>query len=73
VQSYSFLARSLGNKPFLTGDTFTVADAYLYVTLSWRERVGINVTHLPVLTAFYERVRARPSVQKARKDEGLAP
>ena len=53
--------------------TFTVADAYLYVTLSWRERVGINVTHLPVLTASYERVRARPSVQKARKDEGLAP
>ena len=73
VQRYSFLERSLGNKPFLTGDTFTVADAYLYVTLSWRERVGINVTHLPVLTAFYERVRARPSVQKARKDEGLAP
>ena len=73
VQRYAFLEKALGNKPFLTGDAFTVADAYLYVTLSWRERVGINVTHLPVLTAFYERVRTRPSVQKARKDEGLAP
>ena len=73
VQRYAFLEKALASKPFLTGDTFTVADAYLYVTLSWRERVGINVTHLPSLTAFYERVRARPSVQKARKDEGLAP
>jgi glutathione S-transferase len=35
-----FIERSLGGKPFLTGEEFTVADAYLYVTLSWHGRVA---------------------------------
>jgi glutathione S-transferase len=73
VQRYTFIDKALAKTSFLTGDQFTVADAYLYVTLSWRDRVGINVSHLPHISAFYERVRARPSVQKARKDEGLPP
>ena len=72
-QRHAFLEKALGNKLYLTGENFTVADAYLYVTLSWRERVNISITHLPVLNAFYERVRARSAVQQARKDEGLAP
>ncbi|MEO6186862.1 MAG: glutathione binding-like protein, partial [Steroidobacteraceae bacterium] len=70
---HKFIENSLGDKPFLTGDNFTVADAYLYVTLSWRSRVGVSIETLPKLSAFYERVRERPSVQKARKDEGLDP
>jgi len=68
---HAFIENALGNKPFLTGDNFTVADAYLYVTLSWRERVGVDISRFPKLTAFFERVRARPSVQKARTEEGL--
>jgi len=68
---HAFIENHLGDKPFLTGDNFTVADAYLYVTLSWRERVGVDISRFPKLTAFFERVRARPSVQKARTEEGL--
>jgi glutathione S-transferase len=70
---HKLIEDSLGNKPFLTGDNFTVADAYLYVTLSWRDRVGVSIEKFPKLSAFYERVRARPSVQRARKEEGLDP
>lgn len=66
-----FIENGLGDKPFLTGNDFTVADAYLYVILSWRERVGVDISAFPKLTALYERVRARPSVQQARKAEGL--
>jgi glutathione S-transferase len=73
VKRYDFIEKSLGDRPYLTGENFTVADAYLYVTLSWRARVDVNVAHLPKLTAFYERCRARPSVQRARKEEGLDP
>ena len=68
---HKFIENSLGDKPFLTGDNFTVADAYLYVTLSWRSRVGVSIEQLPKLSAFYERARARPSVLRARKEEGL--
>lgn len=70
-QRHAFIEKALGDKPFLTGDNFTVADAYLYVTLSWRERVGVDISGYPKLSAFFERVRGRPSVQQARKDEGL--
>jgi len=73
VKRCEYIEKSLGEKPFLTGDNFTVADAYLYVTLSWRERLNVDISHLPKLTAYYERCRARPSVQQARKQEGLAP
>jgi glutathione S-transferase len=73
VKRYEYIEQLLGDKPWLMGDNFTVADAYLYVTLSWRDRVNVDISHLPILTAYYERCRARPAVQRARKEEGLAP
>jgi glutathione S-transferase len=66
-----FVEKALADKPFLTGTNFTVADAYLYVILSWRERIALDISAYAKLTAFYERCRARPSVQQARKEEGL--
>jgi glutathione S-transferase len=66
-----YIEERLGDKPYLTGDNFTVADAYLYVTLSWRDHVGVDISAFPKLVAFYERARARPSVQQAREREGL--
>jgi glutathione S-transferase len=69
----AFIEKSLGSKPFLTGDTFTVADAYLYVVLSWQQRLELDISGMPKLLAFYERCRARPSVQRARREEGLPP
>lgn len=67
----AFIESRLGEQPFLMGDNFSVADAYLYVILSWRERLGVDISAFPKVTALYERVRARPSVQAARKAEGL--
>jgi glutathione S-transferase len=71
LNRYGFVEKSLGDKPWLTGEDFTVADAYLYVTLSWLGRLGIDISHYPLLTAYFERCRARPSVQQAREAEGL--
>lgn len=67
----ALIEERLGNNSFLTGETFTVADAYLYVTLSWRNFVGVSIDKFPKLTAFFNRVAARPSVKAARKAEGL--
>ena len=58
-------------KGFLTGEQFTVADAYLFVILSWTKHVGIDLARWPVLTQFQARVAARPAVQAALKAEGL--
>lgn len=69
----AFIEERLGDKPFLLGETFSVADAYLYVILSWRHKLGVDLSGFPKVTALYERVRARPTVQRARKAEGLDP
>ncbi|WP_129777506.1 glutathione transferase GstA [Peristeroidobacter soli] len=66
-----FIEQKLGDQSFLMGENFSVADAYLYVILSWRQKLGVDLSQFPKVTALYERVRARPSVQAARKAEGL--
>lgn len=71
MNRFTYIDKTLGDKPYLTGEQFTVADAYLYVTLSWLGRLGIDISGLPRLTAYFERCRARPSVKQARTEEGL--
>jgi len=71
LQRYAFIESTLGDKPYLTGDAFTVADAYLYVTLSWAARVAIDLTSVPKVAALFARAKARASVIAARQAEGL--
>ena len=66
-----WLEKSLGSKLFLMGEQFTVADAYLYVVLSWTSHVGIDLGKWPALKRHNERVGARPHVIAALKAEGL--
>ena len=66
-----WLDSQLGSKNFLTGNNFTVADAYLFVVLGWFGRVGLDITKWPKLQALHQRVSTRPSVDQALKGEGL--
>jgi glutathione S-transferase len=61
-------ARLADGRAFLTGEQFTVADAYVWATM-WHERSGVKLDHLKNLMAYVARVEARPSAQKALKDE----
>jgi glutathione S-transferase len=53
------------------GETFTVADAYLFTVLSWVDLVGLDRTDWPHLAAYLRRIAARPTVQAALQAEGL--
>lgn len=69
VTAYSALdARLADGRAFLTGDTFTVADAYVFGTW-WHTRSGAQIEHLEHLMAYKARMDALPSVQKALKEE----
>jgi glutathione S-transferase len=70
-KKFAWLSGHLGNKTYLMGNTFTVADAYLFTVLRWSDHVGIDLTPWPVLTAYQSRVALRPKVQQTLKDEGL--
>lgn len=65
------VAEQLSLQPFLLGDNFTVADAYLFVTLRWGSYVDIDISRWPALARYADRISERPAVQKALKEEGL--
>lgn len=67
---YQIAESALEKSDYLT-ETFTIADAYLYVTLRWAKLLGIDLSALPRLSAFYERVEQQPAVQSALQQEGL--
>ena len=64
-------ALSGGNKVVAAGDTFTIADAYLFVILSWMGKHGIDSSRWPGLAAFARRMSERPAGQKVLRAEGL--
>ena len=68
---FDILDRELGDKPYLTGETFTIADAYAYAVLNWTKIHKIDLSRWPRLMAFLDRVAARPAVRQARAEEGL--
>jgi glutathione S-transferase len=66
-----WLDSALGSKAFLLGDTFTVADAYLYVVLGWSARVGVDRATWVNLQRYHSEIAARPAVQAVLRAEGL--
>jgi glutathione S-transferase len=68
---FDFVNHSLEGKQFLVGDSFTVADGYLFVILTWAKHVGMEVNRWAALNSFFDRVAGRPAVQAAMKAEGL--
>ncbi|WP_394844501.1 glutathione transferase GstA [Pendulispora brunnea] len=66
-QNFDFLSTTLADQPFLTGATFTVADAYLYTILLWSKYFGadLDLAKWPVLQAYVARITERPAVRAA--------
>ena len=71
LKKYAWLDAQLAGKSYLTGDTFTGADAYLFTVTNWSAYVGLDVSGFANLQAFMQRVAARPAVQEAMAAEGL--
>ena len=65
AKRFDFVAKTLESQPYLLGDTFTVADAYLYNMLRWTTSTKVDLEPWPALKAFFARVDARPAVQAA--------
>ena len=70
-QRFDWIDKQLAGKQYLMGDQFTVSDAYLFTVLRWSPRVGIDLGKWKNISAYLDRVGARPKVQEAMKVEGL--
>ena len=69
---FDFLQTQLGDRPYLTGEQFTIADAYAFAVLNWTRIHKIDLSQWPALTAYLKRIAERPAVQETLREEGLA-
>lgn len=51
--------------PYVMGDRYTICDPYLYTLAQWTEGDGVDRRKFPKVQAHFERVGARPAVQRA--------
>ncbi|GIK06765.1 hypothetical protein Aspvir_002416 [Aspergillus viridinutans] len=71
-KAFTVLQDILGDKPFLLGEEFSVADCYAWTVLTWtRFFDDIDLAKWPRLVKYRQRILHRPSVQKALEEEGL--
>ena len=70
-QRFAYIDQRLAGQSYLTGERFTVADAYLFTVTNWTKIHGLSLAAYPNLSAFMDRVAARPKVQEALRAEGL--
>jgi len=70
-KGFALIDKTIAGKNYLGGSTFSIADAALFYVEFWAaKRLGMK---LPAnCAAHFERMMARPAVQKVIKDEGLA-
>lgn len=64
---YAYIDERLSGGKFLMGDTFTVADAYLFIVSRWAPGVKYDMSEFANLQAWQKRVGDRESVKKALK------
>lgn len=68
---FDHVAQALGKQPYLTGDRFTIADAYLFTIVNWHNFLKLDLARWPALVQYQARVAARPGVQAALRAEHL--
>jgi glutathione S-transferase len=71
AKRFGYLDKHLASKQFLTGERFTIADAYLFTVVNWVNFHRIDLAPYKHLKAYMDRVAARPKVREAMTAEGL--
>jgi glutathione S-transferase len=71
AERYVYIDSVLVDRGYLMGETFTVADCYLFAMVRWCDRFDIDRQLWPNLDYYYLSIFDRPSVQAALEAEGL--
>jgi glutathione S-transferase len=70
---YGLVEDALFKGPWVMGESYTVADGYLYVFCRWVKAAGLlDAERFPKLNAHIGRMQERPAVQRALAVEGIA-
>ncbi|HTN66073.1 MAG TPA: glutathione transferase GstA [Burkholderiaceae bacterium] len=65
ISRIDYVETQLQAGPYLLGQQFTVADAYLFTVLRWSGKFDIGLSRWPAIAAWFRKVEQRPAVQAA--------
>jgi glutathione S-transferase len=66
---YDLIEHKMFRGPWVTGETYTVCDPYLFTLAQWLEADGVDRKKIPKVVNHSRRVAERPAVQKAIAEE----
>ena len=68
-QTLDHLSKQIGDRGYLVGDSFTIADAYFVTLLNWYRFVGVDLARWPNVDTYHTRHLALPAVARAMGEE----
>jgi glutathione S-transferase len=69
---FELIEHDLLKGPWVMGETYSIADPYLFTLAQWLEADGVDLSRLPRVIAHRARMAERASVQKAITQETAA-
>ncbi|AXI02210.1 glutathione transferase GstA [Aquirhabdus parva] len=69
---FDFIELTLAEHDYLLGDSFSIADAYLFTVLGWVKFFAIDLSPWISIMKYRDRIQPRPSVVAALQAEALA-
>lgn len=64
-----FINQHLTGSKFLLGDSLTIADTYLFVTLTWLQHFNLTLSDWPNVARYFTEIKERPAVEKSLQEE----
>jgi len=64
-ECFDLIERQTIKGPWVMGDTYTIADPYLFTVSGWLEGDSVDITRYPKVNEHWRRMQERPAVQRA--------
>ncbi len=71
INKFQYIEQLLTKHAFISGDSFSVADAYLFTVSRWAKVVDVDIADLTHLQSYLVKIAKRPKVLEALETEGL--
>ncbi len=71
LKKFIYVNDILSKQAFFAGDSFSVADAYLFTVTNWAKLVGVDLSKLTHLLDYSAKIAKRPKVHEALEAEDL--
>jgi glutathione S-transferase len=66
---FELIEQQMLKGPWVRGESYTIADPYLFTVAQWLEADGVDPARIPRVMAHRSRMAARPNVKKAIAEE----